>query len=402
MVTHESIRSFFKKLGPGLITAALVFGPGSLTIASKLGATFQYQLLWVVVLAVLFMLVYTTMAARIGLASEKSLLQYIREKYGKGISWLLGIGIFLVTASFQAGNSIGAGIAFAELFDTSPTPWIILFSLCAIVMLFFKSFYKLFEKVMIGLVAFMLLSFIITMVITKPSLTSVFAGFVPSVPTGSEMLVIALMASTFSVIGAFFQSYLVREKGWKKEDREECIQETIIGAGILGTITLTVLICAGNVLFTQGIEVKSASDMGRTLEPLFGRFTSYMFTFGLFAASFTSLLGNSTLGGTMIADAFLIGEGLKDKKVRFLIMLIIVIGSSIAIAFGTLPLQLIVFASGITILVVPAVAFILLLVANHKMMGGLANKPLTNIIAGIGLLVLLVLAISNLNMIFFK
>ena len=402
MAIRKSTTSLLKKLGPGLITAALVFGPGSLTIASKLGAAFQYKLLWVVVISVLFMMVYTTMAARIGLASDKSLLQYIRSKYGKGTSWLLGIGIFLVTASFQAGISIGAGIAFAELFDTSPIPWIIFFSVCAIFMLFFSSFYKLFEKVMIGLVGFMLLSFIITMIITKPSLSTVFAGFIPSVPTGSEMLIIALTASTFSVIGAFFQAYLVREKGWKREDRRECINETVIGAGILGTITLTVLVCAGNVLYTQGIEVKSASDMGRTLEPLFGSFTSYMFTFGLFAASFTSLLGNSTLGGTMIADAFLIGEGLKDKKVRLLIMIIILIGSSIAIVFGTLPLQLIVFASSITILVVPAVALMLLLIANQKMMGTLSNKPIINIIAGIGLLVLVVLAISNMNMIFFK
>ena len=402
MTYNNRLIRHIKKLGPGLITAALVFGPGSLTIASKLGASFGYQLLWVAVISVVFMLVYTAMSARIGLALDKSLLQYVRETYGKPVAWLLGVGVFLVCASFQAGNSIGAGIAFGELTGTDPDIWVALVSGTAISMLFFRSFYKLFEKVMMVMVGFMLLSFFITMFITRPSVSDVMAGFVPSLPTGSEALAIALTASTFSVIGAFFQAYLVREKGWKKEDRSDCINETVTGAAVLGMITLTVLICAGNVLHSQQIEVKSAADMGRTLEPLFGSFTSYMFTLGLFAASFTSLLGNSALGGFIIADAFQLGSGLQDKKVRALIMVIIVAGSAIAIVFDGLPLELIVFASGATILVVPAAALVLLLVANRKIMGDLKNRPLTNVIAALGLIVLIILALRNIHMIFFK
>ena len=67
-------------LGPGIITAALVFGPSKMTVATKLGAEFGYGLLWVVVAAIFFMMVYTSMSARIGLASEVSILDLIRQK----------------------------------------------------------------------------------------------------------------------------------------------------------------------------------------------------------------------------------------------------------------------------------------------------------------------------------
>src|SRR5690606_5108164 len=135
-----------RSLGPGIITAALVFGPGSLTLASKAGSGYAYSLLWVTVISAAFMMVFTSINARIGVASDRSLLVVIREKWGKAAAILIGVGVFLVTASFQTGNVIGAGIAFSELYGTSLTPWAIAFTAVAIGLLFFKSFYKVLEK----------------------------------------------------------------------------------------------------------------------------------------------------------------------------------------------------------------------------------------------------------------
>ena len=68
-------------LGPGIITAALVFGPSKMTITSKLGAEYGYSMLWVVVVAIFFMLIFTNMGARIGLHTDVSLLSNIRNNY---------------------------------------------------------------------------------------------------------------------------------------------------------------------------------------------------------------------------------------------------------------------------------------------------------------------------------
>ncbi|MCK5368525.1 MAG: divalent metal cation transporter, partial [Cyclobacteriaceae bacterium] len=79
---------FLKFLGPGIITAALVFGPGSLTIASKLGGQFQYNLLWIILLSTVFMIVFTTMSTRFGFSSQNTLIETIRNRYGKIVSYL--------------------------------------------------------------------------------------------------------------------------------------------------------------------------------------------------------------------------------------------------------------------------------------------------------------------------
>lgn len=65
----KSLKKWLRSLGPGIITAALVFGPSKMTITSKLGAEYGYSLLWIVAVAIFFMAIFTAMSARIGLAT---------------------------------------------------------------------------------------------------------------------------------------------------------------------------------------------------------------------------------------------------------------------------------------------------------------------------------------------
>jgi manganese transport protein len=399
--SFSSIQKWWWSLGPAIITAALVFGPGSLTITSKLGAVFGYSLLWVVVLSTALMIAFTQMGARIGIATNQSLLKTIRNKWGKWISVFLGIGFFLITTSFQAGNSIGAGVAFAESFNTSATPWIVLVTLSGVSLLFFKSFYKILEKVMLVMVGLMLISFLFTLILSRPDFIFVAKGLLPSIPDGSLILVVALTASSFSVGGAFYQSYLVQAKGWKKPDKAKVTRESFSGIMLLGLISGMILISAGAILRPLGVEVTAASDMGKALEPVYGQFATSVFMVGLFGASFSSLIGNATIGGSLFADALSMGSDLNNKKVKMMIMLVMVIGASIAILFGQSPLELIVFAQGLTIFVVPFVGIALFITANDKiLMGDLVNRTGAKIFGVIGLIVLFSLAIGNFNRIF--
>lgn len=396
------MKSFFKKIGPGIITAALVFGPGSLTINTKLGAEFGFALIWVILLAVIFMISYTNLSARIGVSSSISLMQLIRDHWGKYVAILIGLGIFLITASFQAGNTIGAGLAFAELFNTSTAPWILFFSSMALIMLFFRSFYSILEKVMIGLVLIMLTSFLLTLIMSKPDLPSLLTGFIPSIPAGSTFLAIALIASSFSIVGAFYQSYLVREKGWGTSELSASLRESTRGIILLGLLSSMVLMCASAVLYHQDIKVNTAADLGLALEPLFGRFTTTVYMIGFFAASFSSLIGNATIGGAILADAFSLGHKLSTLKVRILIMVVVITGALIALLFGSLPIQLIIFASAVTVIIAPVAAICLLWMANKKViMGDLVHSWRLNIIPALGLLLLIILAAYNVKNIFF-
>jgi len=389
-------------LGPGIITAALVFGPSKMTITSKLGAEYGYNMLWVVVVAIFFMLIFTNMGARIGLSSSTSLLTHIRNKWGKSAGIIIGIGVFLVTTSFQAGNSIGVGIAIAEATGTKPWIWVLVFNILGMSLLFFRSFYKTLEKLMIALVALMLISFLTTLFLSKPSLSGIVSGFVPSIPLGSTGLIIAFTASCFSIVGAFYQAYLVQEN--KKQGTEDIAQNrSFTGILILGLMSAVVIICAAAVLHPQGIKVNSASEMSKALEPLFGTYAAQLFLAGLFGASFSSLVGNATVGGSLLGDSLGFGNKLSAKSVRGFIALVMICGASISLIFGKLPLELIIFAQSVTIFLVPFIGFAMYAIANDtKIMGKNINKPLSKIAGLIGLLLLSGLAIRNFYELFIK
>lgn len=402
MATQSKLIPFLQTLGPGIITAALVFGPSKMTLTSKLGASYGYETLWLVVVAIFFMLIFTQMGARIGLSSEKSLLVLIRQKWGKAAGIFIGFGVFLVTTSFQAGNSIGVGIAVAEATETPTWLWVLVFNLLGMALLFFRSFYKTLEKLMIALVGLMLFSFLTTLFLSKPSLSGIVNGFVPTIPLGSAGLLIAFFASCFSIVGAFYQAYLVQESR-KSGSGQTSAKRSATGIYILGIMSAVVIICSAAVLQPQGITVNSASEMSKALEPLFGSYAAYLFLAGLFGASFSSLVGNATVGGSLLGDALGFGNQLSSKAVRGLIALVMSCGASISLIFGKLPLELIIFAQSVTIFLVPFIGLAMYAVANDgTIMGKNTNTPLSKISGAIGLLLLTGLAVWNFNELFLK
>ncbi|WP_062107402.1 Nramp family divalent metal transporter [Bacillus niameyensis] len=405
-VTTNSIivkKSLWSKMGPAFITSALVLGPGSITLSLKIGAIYDTQLIWTLVIAVLFMMVYTEMSTRIGLATQASFIDVMKQRWGKFAGVLIGVGAFLVTASFQAGNAIGTGIATSMVFGTQANLWIVVMTALGILLLFMKQFYAILEKLMLGLILLMLLAFIITVILVKPSIGAIFSGFIPSFPDGSMGLVIALFATSFSIVGAIYQSYLVREKGWTIQDASSGMKESYLGIFILGFISFLIMISAATILKPQGLVVNDASEMGAALEPLFGSWSTIVFMLGLFGASFSSMIGNATIGGSMLADGIGFGYKLSNWPVKISIILVMLFGSIVGLVFGQAPVNLIIFAQAITIIVVPFIAICILVVANDaKIMGQLKNSLWKNIVGFLGLIVLIYLAINNVRNIFFS
>lgn len=113
----------FALIGPGFMTAAVVLGPGSITVSSKAGALFGYSLLWTVLAAGAMMVVFTSMGARIGMALDRSFLTAVAEQNDRWIAVLIGFSGFLICAGFQTGNNLGVGMAMQALLGGSVGVW---------------------------------------------------------------------------------------------------------------------------------------------------------------------------------------------------------------------------------------------------------------------------------------
>jgi manganese transport protein len=161
------------------------------------------------------------------------------------------------------------------------------------------------------------------------------------------------------------------------------------------------LICAAVVLHPLDITIDSAADMGIAIEPLFGDFATTLFMVGLFGASFSSLIGNATIGGSLLGDALGFGSRLSEKSTRLFIMVVMIAGATVAVWFGGIPIDLIVFAQGVTIFVVPVIGVVLFMTANSgEILGELKNSFWSKVFGYAGLLVLFGLAFRNAYILF--
>ncbi len=385
-------------IGPAFITAAVVLGPGSISTASRMGASFGYSLIWLMVLICLFMSCYTAMAARFGAVSSESLLGAVRRKYGGWLAVILGICSFTVSAGFQAGNNLGAGTAMESLTGLPLWLWAVFFTGAALAIMFLtRRTYKVIEKMMLGLVILMIVAFFGTVVKAGPKVGEVSGGFVPSLPAGSFAVMAAMLGTTFSVVAALYQSYLVQEKGWRLAEYQTGIRDAVTGIVVLISITTVIVITSAAVIHPKGLSVQNAADMAEQLKPLVGAAAKWLFCLGLWAAAFSSFIVNALIGGGLLADGLGLGAKMSGMPAKVLAAVVMLIGMTVALAFKGTPVNVLIFLQGLTVVFVPACALVMILMLNDRdIMGEHLNGKIANVVAFAGLAAVCVVAYGNI------
>ncbi len=388
------LRRWAQSIGPGLITACVVIGPGSILTSSKIGASEGYSKVWVVLVSVFFMMIYTQLAARLGVASQDSVGDLIRQHAGRPLAILIGLGVFFISAAFQFGNNLGVHSALATVADFDY--WIILINAVAIVCMFsFRNLYQVLERLMTWLVGLMLASFALNLWFAKPSAGEFFEGMVPTFTSeGFSITLLGLVGTTFVISGAYYQAYLVRFKGWGKEDMQKGLIDARTSAVLMALITLMIMSTAAAVL--RGKELASVSDVANQLQPLFGDKGRLVFGLGLFSAAFSSFLVNSMIGGFILSDGFNLGDRPEQLAPRIASALVLLVGMLVAlyvVKTGIKPVGAIVAAQAVTVLAAPLLAGMLLWLTNQTaVMGTMRNGPWLNAAAGLGLLLLVAMS----------
>lgn len=390
---------WYKRIGPGLITACVVIGPGSILTSSNEGANKGYSMLWVVIVSVAFMLVYMTLGAKLGAVAKLAPGDLIRQKAGRWLAILLGFCVFFISAAFQSGNNIGVAAAF-EAFGVSQytvVGLVVIFNLVAITFLFaFKNLYRVIERLMMAFVGLMLISFAMNLIALKPDPVALAKGFVPSM-AAFDISLLGLVGTTFVVTAAFYQAYLVQQKGWGVDEVKSGILDARVGSVIMALITIMLMSTAAAGLYTgEPIRLTNPIAVADALEPTFGQRGKIIFCFGLFSAAYSSFLINSMIGGFIVSDGFGLGNKPGDKWPRVMTTAALLAGMLVALATMALGFDrtpTIIAAQAVTVVGAPLVAGILLwLASSSDVMGEHACRPLTKAVAGLGLVLLIAMA----------
>jgi manganese transport protein len=163
--------------------------------------------------------------------------------------------LFLVVALFQSSNNLAIIAGLEPLFEDvgdgtllagfgAKLAILLVINLFVVFCLFrIRSLYAQIERLMKIMVLVMILAFTCNFIVVLYG--SIEAGTVIGKSTEGKRDLIPLLGmigTTFSIAGAFYQGYLVREKGWKLADWREGLRDSIFGICVLGTVTSFILI----------------------------------------------------------------------------------------------------------------------------------------------------------------
>ncbi len=391
----KTVGLFFILMGPGIITSNVDNDAGGITTYSLAGAEFGLKLIWSLIPIMIALIVIQEMCSRMGVVTGKGLSDLIREKFGAKITIYLMLGMFLT----NMGNVISefAGIAAGmEIFGVSKFISVPI-SAFLVWWMVVKGTYRFVEKVFLGACVFYL-SYIITGIIVKPDWNHVIEQFLHpqlSLNPPEMTMVIGLVGTTIAPWMQFYLQASIVEKGIKIEDYKFARFDVVMGSVFVHIVAFFIILVCAETLFKSGLRIETAKDAALSLEPLAGKYCSFLFAFGLVNAS---LFAASILP---LSTTYLICEGLGweagiDKKFveapQFygFYSLMIFLGAGIILYPDVSLIPIMYVSQVVNGMVLPFVLiFMLLLINDKKLMMDYTNGPVFNAIAWVTALVLI-------------
>ncbi|MGB2526258.1 Nramp family divalent metal transporter [Flagellimonas sp. SN16] len=374
----------FKKIGPGVLVAAAFVGPGTIAMCTLAGVRFGYALIWALLVSILATIALQGMAGRIGVVTQSGLVDVVKGElknpWARKLVIVVVLGAILIgNAAYEAGNIGGATLGLEQLFPQQQLMpfYPLLVGLFIFVLLWFSN-YKILERIFVGLVALMGVCFVICALLTQPSISDILQGmFVPSLPEGSLLTVIALVGTTVVPYNLFLHASLVKEK-WKSDKDLKAVKwDTAISIGLGGLVSLAILVTASAAPID---DVSNVLDMAKGLEPLFGKMAVHLMGVGLLAAGITSAITASLAAAFVASSCFGWSGGMQDKRFKMVWGFVLFCGVFF-LSFDIQLIQVIQFAQMANGVLLPIMAILLLWIVNHKsIMGPYKNTWIQNAI----------------------
>lgn len=399
-------------VGPGVVYILTVIGTGDFVSNAAAGAGYAYALIWALGLTLVFRFVWVNTSAKYVLVTGESLIAgYAR--LGNWVLWIIMISGIVLRHFYNLYKIQMMGVSLDLLFHL-PTPyssiiWSLVFTVIGFVMIIWGG-YNVIEIVFKIIVAAMGISLVVAAALSHPDPVGILKGaLIPSIP-GNEGLysaIFVLMALIGTEAGSMTNltyPYFLYEKGWR--DKSYLKQQRFdLAFGVVGIFVMGALvqIAAAGTVRPLGIKLEGPEHLVKIFEQTQGMLGLVIFVLGMWGSSFSTYVGATAGYGYIFVDVvrnhlptFRKSMEPSNKKRAIeadpLYRWFIAIScfSPVYILFTNVkPVWLILTVSSVVVVLIPVLAFALLILTNNKkLMGEYKNNVFTNTV------MLLLIAVS--------
>jgi NRAMP (natural resistance-associated macrophage protein)-like metal ion transporter len=394
-----TLRSLFKKFGPGFITGSSDDDPSGIATYTQVGAQFGLGQLWTTVFIFPLMTAVQEMSARIGMVTGEGITSVLRKRYSKLLLWVF-VFLLLAANTVNIGSDLGAMADAAHLLIPK-LPFavcLLLFTLLILILEIFLT-YKAYANVLKWL-CLSLLSYVATAFIVTTNWGDVFRhAIIPQMQLTKDFMlaIVAILGTTISPYLFLWQAHeeieeeiadgrktVAARRGGNAKEMRDMRVDTVIGMSFSQIITFFIITTAAITFFHHGLHnIQTSAQAAQALVPLTGRFAALLYTIGIIGTGLLAVPVLSASASYAISDAYGWSEGLY-KKFRDahgfygVITLSTLVGLLINF-IGINPIQALIWSAVLNGLITPPLIAIMLLIANNeKIMGTWKNGWISN------------------------
>lgn len=300
--------------GPAYLVSVGYMDPGNWATDLQGGAKFGYQLIWVLLMSNLMALLLQSLSARLGIVRRRDLAQANRESYPRFVNFCLYILAEIAIAACDLAEVLGMALGI-YLLTGLPLIWGVGITVFDTLLLLWLQNYGIrkLEAFIITLVVIIGASFLIEIVLAKPSLPEVAKGFIPTALSNEALYIaVGIIGATVMPHNLYLHSALVQTR--KIGDDKASIRRALKFNFIDSTIALNaaffvnaaILVLAATAFFKTGnTQVAKIEDAHTLLSPLLGtQLAPILFAVALIAAGQSSTI-TGTLAGQIVMEGYL-------------------------------------------------------------------------------------------------
>ncbi|MDQ2980950.1 MAG: Nramp family divalent metal transporter [Actinomycetota bacterium] len=373
---------------------------GDLVFNTQAGATFGFQLLWVVVIGVVGIIVYSEMCGRVAAVAKRPVFDLVRERtgFGAGLSTLIASEVVnLMTCAAEVG-----GVAIClQLLSGLPYRLLITLAIVGLVVASWALPFVWIERVF-GYLGLCLLVFAVAAIKLHPDWGHVAHGFVPGSHSGGSLLVylyfvVGLLGAAMTPYEVYFYSSGAVEDGWGLKELGLNKVTAMIGYALGGFLSFALMIVAGALFLPSGIDPQFLGTPALAAEHALGQWGLLLALVGILFAVGGAAIETSFSGAYNMAQFFGWRWGKKERPAaasRFtLAWLVIFALAFLVVMSGYDPVKLTEYSVIFSVVALPLTYLPILLIANDRTyMGSKTNGKLGNVLAGLYFVIILAIA----------
>ncbi|HUO08872.1 MAG TPA: Nramp family divalent metal transporter [Phycisphaerae bacterium] len=319
-------------VGPAILVSIGYMDPGNWGTDLSGGASYKYDLLWVVGLASLMAIFLQIISARLGVVTGKDLAQCCRDWYPKWMRWPNWLLCEVAIGACDLAEVLGSAVAINLLTHNHITLfWAVLITACDVLLLLALQRYgmRTIEAVVLVLISTIAVCYFIEIFVlpeTKPSFLEMgWAFLTPGFrQKGMIYVAIGIIGATVMPHNLYLHSALVQSRQLQKD--EDSIRsalrfntiDSVVALSIAFFVNAAILVLAAMVFYGkesvtvpggQVVQFGDDTDWIRiaylTLAPLLGvAAASPLFAIALLASGQASTI-TGTLAGQVVMEGFM-------------------------------------------------------------------------------------------------